>query len=279
MDYFKPEDYSEEVFKNIKGPLIYPKGIKKIFVFVGKPGLGDLILSIPFFKALIQNFPNIKEIVYTGEIPEYLKNIFNLIPKTNLFYLPEYKIPKKSFKYWLRLWKTGILKTPDLAIDTQRIFIFSLFFRFFRAKYHLGYGSKCFFSNWKFKEKNRKSVHDTYQTLLLLRATGIKNIDTNPCLDIPDKFLKPSYDYIKNQGLIGKNIAAFFPGAGLSFKCWQEENFIELGKMLIKENYNVLLMGNTKEIQLLKKIKAIFFLFRVLKNLYFFLTRYILPDF
>lgn len=255
MEYFKPKDYSEESLKNIKGPLIYPGKIRRIFVFVGRPGLGDLILSIPLFKTLLKNLPDIKEIVYIGEIPPSLKNIFSLIPKTQLFYLPEYKKLKKSMKYWIRLWKTGIFKNIDLAIDTQRIFVFSLFFRFLRAKYHVGYGSKRIFSDWKFKEKNRKNVHDAYQTLILLKAIGIKNIDINSCLDIPDKFLKPAYDYIKENNLAGKNLVAFFPGAGIKFKCWSSENFKKLGEMLANENYKVLLFGNSNEIKLLQETR------------------------
>ncbi|MCL5674179.1 MAG: glycosyltransferase family 9 protein [Candidatus Omnitrophica bacterium] len=253
MDYFVSQDYQDEVFKSIKGPALPKEKTRRIFVFVGRPGLGDLILSIPFFKTLLNNLPNIKEIVYIGDIPDALKNIFNLIPKTRLFYLPEYKKPGKSIKYWARLWIKGIFENIDLSIDTQRYFIFSLFFRFVRARYHAGYGSKRVFSDWKFKEKNRKRVHDTYQTLLLSRAIGIKNIDISPCLDIPDRFLKPARDYIKENNLTKENLVAFFPGAGIAFKRWPYENFKKLGEMLIKENYKILLFGNYNEIDLLKK--------------------------
>ncbi len=270
MDFFIQKDYKKQVLETIRGPILPKKKIKKIFVFIGKPGLGDLILSIPFFKTLVNELPDIKEITYIGDIPPFLENIFRLIPKTRLFYLPEYKKPKKSIRYWIRLWKKGIFENIDLSIDTQRYFVFSLFFRLLRAKYHLGYGSKRFFSDWKFKEKNRKEVHDTYQTLFLLRAIGIKNIDTDPSLDIPERFLKPGRDYIKENNLQEKRLVAFFPGAGIEFKCWALENFKKLGEKLTKENYTVLVFGNHNEIKLLKKIGNSSFLIPGLQQPLFF---------
>ena len=114
MEYYRIQDYPRENFARFyqrKDYLKIRKKVKKILVLVGKPGLGDLIISIPFFMTLRKSFPEAK-ISYLGKIAPFLKNLFSLLPIDEELYF-------------------------DLLIDTQRYTIPSLLFALIPARYRV----------------------------------------------------------------------------------------------------------------------------------------------
>ena len=93
-------DYPRENFEKFyvrKDYLKLQKKVKRILVLVGKPGLGDLIISAPFFTALKASFPKAK-ISYLGKIEPSLKNIFSLLPIDECLYFD----PGRKLNYFFK---------------------------------------------------------------------------------------------------------------------------------------------------------------------------------
>ena len=250
MKYYKFEDYPRQNFAQFyqrKDYLKLQKKVKKILVLVGRPGLGDLIISIPFFTTLKDNFPGAK-ISYLGEIKAPLKNLFSLLPVDEYLYFDSTK--KINFLFLAGKFRKANF---DLLIDTQRYFAPSFLFSLIPAKYRLGYSSKCLFSNWKFAEPERKKVHDFCQTLALLRVLGIEKCNFSPEIELPEKYLSFARKYLEKFPS-QKGYFALIPGAGQSFKRWDLEKFACLGGELSKRGYLIVLIGGKNEKPLLEEL-------------------------
>jgi len=141
----------------------------------------------------------------------------------------------------------------DLFIDTQRQFVPSLLFSLcFKYKHRIGYSSKCFFSDWKFKEPDRHKVHDTFQTLILARRLGIEPPDPLHRILIPENFEQIAGDLWEKYGF-GEAVA-MFPYSAWPVKDWDSEYFLSLGRMLLKEGFRVLLFGGPGNFENLRNL-------------------------
>jgi len=266
MEYYRIKDYPRENFARFykrKDYLKIRKKIKKILVLIGKPGLGDLIISIPFFTTLRKFFPEAK-ISYLGKIAPFLKNLFSLLPvDEKLYFDPERKLNYASLP------KRFHSANFNLLIDTQRYAIPSLLFALIPAQYRVSYSSKGLFSHWKFAEPDRKKVHDLCQSLALLRALGIEECNFSPRIPLPEKYMGLAREYLESRGRIyptrnngfdessryNRGYFALIPGAGQTFKCWMPEKFAAIGDKLAKKGYQIILIGNKKDKKILESVK------------------------
>jgi len=254
MEYYRIQDYPRENFARFyqrKDYLKIRKKVKKILVLVGKPGLGDLIISIPFFTTLRKSFPEAK-ISYLGKIAPFLKNLFSLLPvDEELYFDPERRLNYASLP------KRFHTANFNLLIDTQRYAIPSLLFALIPARYRVSYSTKCFFSHWKFAEPNRKEVHDLCQTLALLRALGVEKCNFSPRIPLPEKYIGFARGYLKkfSKGL-SQGYFALIPGAGQAFKCWMPEKFAAIGDKLAERGYRIVLIGDKKDKKILESVKG-----------------------
>lgn len=60
---YKPKDYPEKIFERFYRQRVYlnlQRKVKNIVIYKGGDGLGDLIVSIPLFRAFRQAFPKAK---------------------------------------------------------------------------------------------------------------------------------------------------------------------------------------------------------------------------
>ncbi|HOC03460.1 MAG TPA: glycosyltransferase family 9 protein [Candidatus Ratteibacteria bacterium] len=252
MKFYQPRDYPPERFEKFYRDPVYLKlrgKVKSIMVFIGESHYGDFMLSMPFFQALKEMFPGSK-IIFVGHRLKGLEKFSDILPFVDIYYELRMRKKREVVKKWFSLFCLCLKENVNFLIDTQRYSIINLILAFLPVRYRLGYGTKCFFSNWKFSERGRKDIHDIFQLLALCRVLGKKDVKTYVDIKFPreyeekaSKILSPSGDWV-----------CIFPGASEKVKCWPSERFSSVADALYKYGYSILLLGSFKEKKLLMSI-------------------------
>lgn len=251
----KPNDYPEELYSPwYEDPLYKALDVKKILVYVGGGGIGDIVMINPFFNTLRQVWPE-SHITWIGGFTNSVKCLLQdngLID--DVLYTVVRKHRPSAIPEYIKWYKEGRrMGEADLFIDTQRQFVPSLLLSLcFKYRHRIGYSSKCFFSDWKFEEPDRHKVHDSFQTLILARRLGIKPPDPLHRIVIPGNFEQIAGDLWDRYGF-GEAIA-MFPYSARPVKDWDSEYFVFLGRMLLKEGFRVLLFGGPREFEKLRNL-------------------------
>jgi len=160
------------------------------------------------------------------------------------------------YRKYKELWEYGKEEgTIDLLVDTQRQFLPSLVLSIcFEYEKRIGYSCKCFFSDWKFEEPNRKGVHDTYQSLMLARRLGIRPIPTIHSIRVPEWVDEQVSRHLTN--INSRKIIAMFPLVSFDDPCrqWPLEYWAQLIDLLHDRGYEVVLLGDPGRIDILRSI-------------------------
>ncbi len=252
-----PNDYPKELYAPwYEDPLYKSLNVKRILVYVGGGGLGDIVMINPFFNALKLAWPE-SHITWIGEFSNPIKCLlkdsgliddvlYTVVRKHRPSAFPEY------VKWW---WEGRRIGEVDLFIDTQRQFVPSLLFSLcFKYKHRIGYSSKCFFSDWKFKEPDRHEVHDTFQTLVMARRLGITAPRPLHRICIPERIEEIANDLWENYRF-GEAIA-MFPLSSNPIKDWGKDRYVSLGRMLLDNCFKVLLFGGPNQMKELQTMAA-----------------------
>lgn len=256
-EFYKIQDYDRSIYERFyqnKAYLNLRDEIKSVVVYSAFPGLGDLILLLPFFKTLRDAFPEAK-LSFLGLLDPRLKTLFGAIPDVD-GYLPYYPIYGfRGTLSWYRLYKLYRNKKFDLVIDTQRQFVPSLMATWIlRANHRVGYTSRCLFSNWKFPEPSRDNTHILAQLMMLLRVLGIEDCSYKPEINISRKYSTVIDEYLANRKS-NENLIGIIPGAGNREKCWPANFFAEVADYLAKEfKSKIVLFGGEGEEDILSKV-------------------------
>ena len=220
----EPNDYPEELYSPwYEDPLYKTLDVKRILVYVGGGGIGDIVMINPFFNTLRQAWPE-SHITWIGGFTNFVKC---LLQDNGLIDDVLYSVVRKhrpsAFPEYTKWWREGRrIGEVDLFIDTQRQFVPSLLFSLcFKYRHRIGYSSKCFFSDWKFEEPDRHMVHDSFQTLILARRLGIKPPDPLHRIVIPGNFEQIAGDLWERYGF-GEAVA-MFPYSARPVKDWDSE--------------------------------------------------------
>ncbi|SIN64080.1 heptosyltransferase-2 [Acetomicrobium flavidum] len=251
----RPDDYPKELYEPwYEDPLYKHLDVKSILVYVGGAGMGDVVMINPLFNALKKAWPE-SHITWIGGFSNPVKCLLKdngLID--DVLYTVVRKHRPSAFPEYARWWRDGRrMGEADLFIDTQRQFVPSLLFSLcFKYKHRIGYSSKCFFSDWKFKEPDRHKVHDTFQTLILARRLGIEPPDPLHRILIPENFEQIAGDLWERYGF-GEAVA-MFPYSARPVKDWNSQYFLSLGRMLLKEGFKVLLFGGPGDFDKLRNL-------------------------
>lgn len=250
-----PNDYPEELYSPwYEDPLYKTLDVKRILVYVGGGGIGDIVMINPFFNTLRQAWPE-SRITWIGGFTNPVKCLLQDNGLINdVLYTVVRKHRPSAFPEYAKWWREGRrIGEVDLFIDTQRQFVPSLLFSLcFKYKHRIGYSSKCFFSDWKFEEPDRHKVHDSFQTLILARRLGIKPPDPLHRIVIPGNFEQIAGDLWERYGF-GEAVA-MFPYSARPVKDWDSEYFFFLGRMLLKEGFRVLLFGGPSDFENLRNL-------------------------
>lgn len=227
----------------MKKEISYPKKI-----IVRMPNwIGDFIMATPILKDVKNKFSKAKIYVICKrslkDLLKYDKNVDGIIgfesSFSKIFISKRFIDEIKEHKFDL-----GILLTNS----------FSSAIWFFRGKVKniVGFNkaSRSIFLNHpiKFpKERNKQHLVITYKSLI--NSLGINESTSSPYINLNKKDIDKSYERLKEYGyskekiLIGIN-----PGASYgSAKCWPEENFNSLSKLLLKhKNVFIVFFGDDK---------------------------------
>ncbi len=253
MKFYQPIDYPAERFERFyKNPpyLRLQKRVRGILVFIGQSHYGDFMLSLPFFQALKEMFPNSK-IIFVGRRLPGLEKLSEILPFVDIYYEFSARRKRELLFKWFSLFRLCLKEKVDLLIDTQRYSIVNLLLACLPVRYRLGYGTGCFFSNWKFNEKGRKKNHDIFQLLSLCRVLGKSDIKLYVDINFPE------YYENKVRPIISKSEKwiSVFPGASEKVKRWPVDRFAAVADALDEMGYSILLLGSSKEKNLLAQVK------------------------
>ena len=213
--------------------------VKKLLI-VRLSSLGDILLTSPLIRSIKKKYPQI-------EIDFVLREEFHNLLKLNPYIRNIYLYPKAKEK--LKNLKKYIYKNNyDLVIDLQNNFLSR------RLLKHFG-GSVT-----RFKKKN------LYKFLLVqFKINKLKDAPPIPVryanvienFELDDEGLdlitnnEPSKLLRENDNLIG-----LCPGSKHYTKMWPKDYFIQLGNLLMENNYKVLIFGGTEDIRLCEDIAS-----------------------
>jgi len=248
------------------------KDIKKILV-IKLRHIGDVLLTVPVFRALRENFPyaHISALVNSGteevltgnplinEIIVFDRDIKNMNPARKY-------IKELSF---LRMMRAGGF---DMTVDLtsgDRAAIISLVSG---ARYRLAYdpGSDGFFGKrhlYTHLAKKDGSLHMVLQNLDVVRQFGISTEDLNLDFSIPEEakiFVKEIFNEndipITKEGQMGVKVVHVHPTSRWLFKCWKDEYMAEVIGWLIDQGVKVIVTSSPDEREM-KKAKRILSLY------------------
>lgn len=211
------------------------KDVKKIGVYIGVPGLGDLIFIIPLFRALKRLFPGAKTIFIGKLLHEYVRPVFDNCPYIDE--LLEYHFYEaKSLSDHLRFVRELRRGRFDLLVDTQRKLVPSALVAMGGARYVVSYSAGGIFSDFRVETPERAKRHTADISLDLSRALGAKDPPLELEIGIPDENRRYAERFYSERGVApGGLLVGFIPSAGHPSRRWNSRQFGRLADMLGKE--------------------------------------------
>ena len=208
--------------------------IKKILV-IRPGGLGDVFLSLPFFRILRKNL-NLE----TLDVVCLQRNIaaFNVISEEILF--DKIFLLEKNFQY--------LFKKYDLVINLDQAkydYITSSLVALISAKYKIGYDIKNrarFYTHkvvYRHEEYEAQSIINTLQYLEIF-----KNVEEDDLLaEGREKLITLGRIILDRNEVEGKFIVISIGGLNLQNKL-KLETIVKLSQSLLDQNYNILFIGS-----------------------------------
>jgi lipopolysaccharide heptosyltransferase II len=212
--------------------------LKKVLI-VRLSSLGDILLSTPLIRALKEKYPQI-------EIDFLLKERYKDTLVQNPYLTKIYKYPNTN--ELSELIEKLKAQNYDLILDLQNNFRSEKINSLFNVL------------KLKFKKRDLEKI-----LLVHLKINRLKNAPPIPVryskvldeFQLDDRGLdlftnrEPSTLFKDNQKYIG-----FCPGSRHFTKMWPKEYYIQLGNILKKEKYNIVLFGGKEDIDICKKISS-----------------------
>jgi len=219
--------------------------------------IGDLLMTTPALRALRTTYPNAEIHLLVKEAPS---EVLKLNP--NLNRIITFNAPwtiasgdKATMGETIRV--VGRLRREryDCVIGFRADPREALLSLFTGAPYRLGYGARgggfCFTHRMEFN----KEEHEIKRALSLLSPLGISsNSGRMDFIFSPDDRDKAE-DILRKAGIkTDRKIVGIHPGAASPFKRWTSKGFAELGDLLMKKRYRVILLGAPGDKDLLQSI-------------------------
>ncbi|KUK39067.1 MAG: ADP-heptose:LPS heptosyltransferase [Synergistales bacterium 54_24] len=251
-----PQDYPSELYLPWYEDPIYKKlKVESLLFYIGGMALGDTVMINPTLAAFRGAFPGARFYIVGHPAPPVVRLLeeAGLMDELLWSYIPKHRL--NSFPKYVELWRYGRrVGRIDLLVDTQRQFVPSLVLSFvFRYRRRLGYSCKGFFSDWRFPEPGRESVHDSYQSLMLARRLGIPPADPFHRLVVPPRIEELSERLVASRGW-GEAVALFPLTAKLeASKCMPRRFYVDVARMIARDR-PVLLFGSPSQVARLEEM-------------------------
>jgi len=222
--------------------------ISKIGVYIGVPGLGDLLFIIPLFRALKNRFPG-AEVVFIGKLLQsYSRPVFDNCPYIDR--LMEYHfydyVSLSGFASFVRSLRK---ERFDILVDTQRKFTQSMLMSIGGARWMVSYSSGGVFSDFPVHVPDRKKRHTSDVSLDLARALGIENPATELEIHIPEENRAYAREFYSGHGIDNKTrLAGMIPAAGHPSRNWNPVKFAQLcDKLHAEDGCSIIYFGSKKD--------------------------------
>jgi heptosyltransferase-3 len=225
-------------------------GIHRILV-IKLRHIGDVLLTVPVFRALRENFPDAHLAALVNSGTEEVLTGNPLIDEIIVF---ERKIKKLSFwrKYFRevsflkKIRHSGIDMTVDLT-SGDRAAMLSLISR---ARYRLAYnpgkrglrGKKYFYTHLAERDSSR---HMVVQNVDLLRQFGIRSANIAVDFFIPEDARSFIRGVFNENGIAGNDkVVHVHPTSRWLFKCWKDEYMADVINWLLGRGVKVVLTSS-----------------------------------
>jgi len=216
--------------------------MEKKILFIRPRLLGDIVFTIPAVQLYKKNYPE-SEIYYLAE--ERFQEAAEIIPGINeVLTVPDRMGIKEIIRFRKKIKKLGIQTVIDFHSGPRSALLTLLS----GAKNRIGYRTPN--RNWAYnqlvprKSENLNS-HSVENQARLLTPLGIdtQEIPVYPEIEISSGHVS---DKITKILEINKKVVIHI-GAKKRYRDWGIENFSSLIKLLIRDNYNIFLIGKGEE--------------------------------
>ncbi len=208
----------------------------KIGIYIGVPGLGDLLFIIPLFRAFRQAHPD-AEIVFIGKLlHNYVRPVFDSC--TYIDRLLDYHFYEtRSLKTHIGFIRELRQEKFNLIVDTQRKFVPSMFLSLGGPRFIVGYSSRGVFSDFIVDTHDRNKRHTSDLSLDLARAVGIDNPNVELEITIPDENTAYAARFFSENDISETGLlAGMIPSAGHHSRNWKADSFAQLADRLYEES-------------------------------------------
>lgn len=223
-----------------------PVGNIKNILVIKFAAIGDIILMVPMLRLLKKNYPDakitflcsdinygmVKRVKYVDEIINY--NIHTVVSKPG------------AFINFIKGLRSTIF---DLVIDAEQWSrVNAILSVLIKKKYLIGFKFENQYKHFYYDSISihTKTRHEVENFLSLLEIIGIPADEKDKELEfkLSDEDLKFAEKFWDEKKLNGKYVICMQPGSGVNgyAREWKDENYINLGKRITKENENVLIL-------------------------------------
>lgn len=234
-----------------------PKNLKNIAVFRALQ-LGDLLCTVPSFRALRQAYPHAKitliGLPWAQEfVSRFQDYVDNFIPFPGFPGFPEQPPKVTSFPAFLQCMQE---QSFDLVLQMQgNGHIANELVQLFNGKITAGFFTEgTYVPSYEYFHPYPKNKHEIHIFLHLLAKLGIPSEGDYLEFPLTSSEKAEASTIIKRSGLNSKNYICVHPGSRSTDRRWDIEKFTLVAEKLSSLGYDIVLTGTEEELPLTQTI-------------------------
>lgn len=207
--------------------------------------LGDLILSTPLIRATKRAFPSAR--LFLLSIPSVAGALAH---NPNLAQVITYdkRGEDRGFKGFVKVGKRLREVGFDLALIPHRSLRSALLAKCAGIRERIGFDRSAGFFLLTKRVTYRGGIHELERNLSLLHPLGVRPRPTPPELFPSDEEKKGAEAFLEEAGLSPQDgLVGISPGSFWPSKRWPKERFAQLGRRIVENGGEVLLLGSSRE--------------------------------
>jgi heptosyltransferase III len=238
------------------------KNKQKILIYLFG-SLGDTIVAIPALRTIRRHFRDAELILMENLSAEGIVRVSQVVPENLLDGHFDYEIPAGGFRKLLNIFTLNrrlrrekfdaavylvISERPAASVSRDRIF-----FRLSGVRRLIGFHAFSETQLYPRDENGRPAMteHEAARKLHRLRMDGIEILPEDsrlPLIEFSENDLRKVQNWLASRRKkTAAKLVAVAPGCKTKANVWSLENFIEIGRRLIAENCELLIVGGKGE--------------------------------